>query len=204
METLLLARHAFAASNRDGGTASCTPPGEGLTEEGVEQARLLARELADEPVDLGVSTELRRTRETLELALAGREVPRIVVPELNEIHFGRFDGGPLSAYRAWAWAELPDVPAPGGGESRAEGAARYARGLRTLLGRPESVVLAVGHALSIRYVVDAVTGVVPAARMAPVAHAAVHRLGSRDVSAAADLLEAWSLDPRFRDPPEEG
>lgn len=204
METLLLARHAFAASNRDGGTASCTPPGEGLTEEGVAQGRLLAQALVEERIDLGVSTELRRTRETLELALAGREVPRVVVPELNEIHFGRFDGGPLESYRAWAWAELPDVPAPGGGESRAEGAARYARGLRVLLERPERTVLAVGHALSIRYVVDAVEGVVPAARMAPVAHAAVHRLAAANVADAADLLEAWSREPRFRDPPEEG
>jgi broad specificity phosphatase PhoE len=204
VETLLLARHAFAASNRDGGTASCTPPGEGLTEEGVAQGRLLAQALVEERIDLGVSTELRRTRETLELALAGREVPRVVVPELNEIHFGRFDGGPLESYRAWAWAELPDVPAPGGGESRAEGAARYARGLRVLLERPERTVLAVGHALSIRYVVDAVEGVVPAARMAPVAHAAVHRLAAANVADAADLLEAWSREPRFRDPPEEG
>jgi broad specificity phosphatase PhoE len=204
VETLLLARHAHAASNRDGGTASSTPPGEGLTEEGLEQGRRLAQELAGESIDLGVSTELRRTRETLELALVGREIPRVVVPELNEIQFGRFDGGPLDAYRAWAWAELPDVPAPGRGESRAESAARYARGLRALLERPESVVFAVGHALSIRYVVDAVGGLVPAARMAPVAHAAVHRLSSDDVRTAADLLEAWSGAPRFRDPPEEG
>jgi broad specificity phosphatase PhoE len=204
METLLLARHAFAASNRDGGTASCTPPGEGLTEEGIEQARRLADALAGDAIDLGVSTELRRTRETLDLALAGREIPRIVIPELNEIHFGRFDGGPLAAYRAWAWAELPDVPAPGGGESRADGAARYAGGLRALLERPERVVFAVGHALGIRYVLDAVRGDVPAARMVAVEHASVHRLDGDDVRAAAELLETWSGEPRFRDPPEEG
>jgi broad specificity phosphatase PhoE len=95
METLLLTRHAFAVSNRDGGLASSTPPGEGLTPEGVEQGRALARELEGERIDLGASTELRRTRETLELALAGRAIPRIVVPELNEIAFGRFDGGAL-------------------------------------------------------------------------------------------------------------
>ena len=78
-----------------------------------------------------LESELRRTQETLELALAGRAIPRIVVPELNEIHFGRYDGGPLDDYRAWAWSEPPDVRAPGNGESRADGAARYARGLRT-------------------------------------------------------------------------
>ena len=204
METLLLTRHALAASNRDGGTASCTPPGEGLTAEGVEQGRSLAQELAGERIDLGVSTELRRTRETLELALAGREIPRIVVPELNEIHFGRFDGGPLDDYRGWAWAEPPDLRAPGRGESRADGAARFARGLRVLLARPEPVVLAVGHALAIRYVVDAVEGLVPAARMTPVAHATPHRLSADDLDRAGSLLEAWSAAPRFRDHSNEG
>jgi broad specificity phosphatase PhoE len=204
VDTLLLARHAFAASNSDGGTASCTPPGEGLTSEGVEQGRSLAQALAHERIDLGVSTELRRTRETLELALAGREIPRIVVPELNEIGFGRFDGGPLDDYRGWAWVSPPDVPAPGRGESRAGGAARFARGLRLLLSRPEQVVLVVGHALSIRYVVDAAVGLVPAARMVPVVHASPHRLSADEVDRAASLLESWSAAPRFRDPSNEG
>jgi len=199
-----LVRHALAASNRGGGTASCIAPGEGLTPEGVEQAGRLTSALASEDVDLGVSTELRRTRETLELALAGRDVRQLVVPELNEIHFGSYDGGPLDDYRAWAWAEPPDVPAPGGGESRAAAAARFARGLRVLLGRPEATILAVGHALLLRYVLDAAAGLVPAARMRPVEHAVVHRLGPRDVGAAAELLEGWSRAPRFRDPSKEG
>jgi len=204
VETLLLARHAFAASNSGGGTASCTPPGGGLTPEGVDQGRRLGEALSDVHIDLGVSTEMRRTQETLELALAGRGVPRIVVAELNEIHFGLYDGGPLDDYRAWAWTEPPDVRAPGNGESRADGAARYARGLRTLLDRPEPVVLAIGHALSIRYVVDAGHGLVPAARMAPVPHAEPFRFSADEVEQAASLLERWSAAPRFRDPSKEG
>lgn len=204
METLLLARHAYAVSNLDGGMASCTPPGGGLAPEGVAQARRLAAALAADPVGLGVATELRRTQETLELALAGRDVPRIVVPELDEIGFGSFDGGPLAEYRAWAWAEPAELPAPGGGESRAGAAARYARGLRLLLELPEPVVLAVGHALSIRYVLDAAVGLVPAARMVPVEHAIPYRLTAADVDTAALLLEAWSKAAVFRDPSEGG
>ena len=204
MKELILVRHAFAVSNRDGGTASCTPPGEGLTPEGVEQGRRLALALADQPIDLAASTELRRTSETLELALAGRETPRIVVPELNEIGFGSFDGGPLGDYRAWAWSELPDVLAPGEGESRAQGAARFSRGLRVLLARPEQTILAVGHALMVRYVLDAVAGLPPSARMAPVEHAFPNRLAVAEVESAARLLESWSHAPRFRDPPNEG
>jgi alpha-ribazole phosphatase len=204
MEKLFLARHALAGSNRDGLAAS-TAPGEGLTPEGIAQARRLGELLAHEEIDLGVATDHRRTQETLELALAGRDVPGIVVPELNEIRFGRFDGGQLLDYRAWAGAESPVLEAPGGGESRAQAAARYARGLRVLLERPEKTALAVGHALAVRYVLDAVEGLVPAALMAsPVEHAIAHQLSADDVARAAALLEDWSAEPRFRDPSAEG
>ena len=200
METVILARHALAASN-DAGLASYAAPGEGLTEKGVDQARALGDLLRGEGIGLGIATELRRTQETLEVALKGREVPRIVVPELNEIHFGSFDGGLLAAYREWAGAETPALPAPGGGESRAQAAARYASGLRIVLERPEESGLVIGHALAVRYIVDAAEGLVPASLMlAPVEHARPYRLEASEVEAAADLLESWSLDPRFRDP----
>ena len=200
MEQIFLARHALADSNRDG-LASYAAPGEGLTDEGREQARRLGVLLADETIALGVATDLRRTQETLELALEGRSVPRIVVPELNEIHFGDFDGGLLTDYRAWAGVEAPGLAAPGGGESRAQAAARFARGLRIVLSRPEESALVIGHALAVRYVLDAVNGLVPASlMMAPVEHATPHRLTEDEASRAVELLEAWSRDPRFRAP----
>jgi broad specificity phosphatase PhoE len=174
-----------------------------LTVEGAEQARELGESLAGEEIDLGVCTELLRTRETLELVLAGRSVPRLVVSELNEIRFGSFDGGPLEAYRSWAGSELPDAPAPGEGESRAMAAARFARGLRVLLAREEPTILAVGHALLVRYVLDAARGLVPAPLMLePVAHAFPYRLDLSEVDSAAELLEDWSRAPRFRDHPQ--
>jgi broad specificity phosphatase PhoE len=204
LNEIFLARHALARSNQSG-LAACTAPGEGLTEEGVEQARELGLILAGETLAVGVATEHRRTQETLELALAGRDVPRIVLPDLNEIHFGSYDGGQLVEYRAWAAAESPALEAPGGGESRAQAAARYARGLRELLERPEERALVVGHALAIRYVLDAVDGLVPAALMAsPVQHAVPHRLTGGDLERAATLLETWSADPHFREHSQEG
>jgi broad specificity phosphatase PhoE len=202
VESLVLARHAAAGSNRDG-TTSCTPPGPSLTEEGIGQAHELAELLAGDDVSLGAVTRLARTQETLALALSNRPVPRIVIPELDEIDFGSFDGGPLAEYRAWAASHPPDQPAPGGGESRADAAARFARGLEVILGRPERVVLLVGHALFLRYLLDAAVGLVPAPMMAPIAHASPHRLGATDVRAAALLLSDWSREPRFRDPSEE-
>ena len=159
VDALLLARHAFAGSNRDG-IASCATPGEGLTPEGVEQARALRAELADEPISLAATTELARTQETLALALDGRDVRVIVVPELNEIDFGVVRrrparrvsgvGGGAVAVRAARPAVVRAAPTPPH-DSRA--------GCDVLLARAESVVLLVGHALALRYVARRGSGV---------------------------------------------
>lgn len=198
MRTLLLARHARAGSN-EGGLVSCLPPGQGLTEEGRREARALRAALAGERIDLGVASELVRTQETLELALAGRDVPTRVLAQLNEIHFGSFEGGTLDAYRAWAWEAGPDATCPGGGESRAAAALRVADALGALLALPQQVVLAVGHALPVRYVLDAAAGGSPAQRLAPVAHAVAHRLERHEVETAAATLRTWAERPRFAD-----
>lgn len=204
MEELLLVRHGLAGSNRDA-IASCAIPGEGLTPKGVEQARALRHALATEEISVALTSRLARTQETLSLALDGRDVPVVVSAELDEIHFGSFDGGLLETYRAWAASTPPDQPPPGaGGESRAQAAARYARGLRLVLARSEPRVLVVGHALAIRYWLDAAVELVPAARMAPVDHAWPYRLTRADVERGAELLEAWSRAPMFRDPSIEG
>jgi probable phosphoglycerate mutase len=200
VKTLFLVRHGLAGSNRDD-VASCAIPGAGLTSEGTVQARALGALPAVRGIALGATTELARTQETLRLALGELEVPTLLVPELNEIHFGSFDGGPLETYRGWAAAHSPSVRAPGGGESRADAAARFARGLRVLLAREDATILLVGHALALRYVLDAAAGLVPAARMAPVPHAQPFGLDRDDVLRAAEILEAWSGAPRFRDPP---
>jgi broad specificity phosphatase PhoE len=199
MERVLLVRHAFAGSNRDG-LASSSAPGEGLTEEGRTQALALREVLAGVTLDLGVATDFARTQETLSLALAGRDVPRTVMPALNEIQFGHYDDGPLEVYRGWAASEPPSTLAPGGGDSRASAAARFASGARELLARPEERLLVVAHALVIRYLLDAAESLVPAARMAPVEHASPYALSRADVERAATLLEEWSRAPSFRDP----
>lgn len=142
-------------------------------------------------------SEFLRAQETAEIALAGLQVPRLVMPELNEIGFGRFEGGLLSDYREWAWAAPADADCPGGGESRASAAARWARALELLLRREEETILAVTHALAVRYVVDAAAGTAPAAKMRPVPHAEAVRLDSDAVRRAATLLHAWSASPTF-------
>jgi broad specificity phosphatase PhoE len=202
VERLVIARHAEAESNL-AETVSGLAPGGSLTPAGLEQARALGRALAGDDVGLAVVTELSRTAETVDAALDGRAVPRLVLPDLNEIRFGRFEGGLLGDYRAWAWSAPAGELCPGGGDSRGEAAARYARAFAALLERPEATVLAVTHAVPIRYLLRAVDGLPPQARIDPVPHAEPFRLDATAVARAADLLAAWSREPAFADPPSQ-
>ena len=198
MNRLLLVRHAHARSNADDRISS-TPPGEGLSDLGVEEALALRETLAYEPIGLAFATRLARAQETLELALGSRDVPRLVLPELDEIGFGSFEGGALADYRTWAWSNEPDALCPGGGESRVAVAERLAVALDVLLARPEETVLAVSHALPIRYVLDAGDGIFPAARIAHVPHATPLALDAEAVERAAETLRVWGTAPRFVD-----
>lgn len=197
MKTLILVRHGHSLSNeRD--IVSCAPPGDGLSARGREQAIALRETLLGERVDVGIASELVRTQETLDLALGERPVPRLLLPQLNEIHFGRFEAGPLEAYRQWAWARPAAEACPGGGESRGAAAGRVADALELLAARAEDVVLAVGHALPIRYVLDAADGRLPEPRIEPVAHAEPYVLPFDRVVAAAQALRRWAAAPVFR------
>ena len=197
-----MARHGEAGSNVRG-IVNGIPPGDGLTATGRDEARVLAAGLAATGVELGVATEFLRTQETLAVALDGRDVPQIVLPLLNEIRFGAFDGGPLPDYRRWAWSEEPDVLPPGDGESRAGVAARVADALDVLVTRPEETIFAVSHALPVRYMLDAADGRFPAARIEHVEHCAIHRLTADDARRAAETLRVWAEDAEFRDFPPE-
>ena len=203
MRQLILLRHAHSASNA-ADVVSGAPPGDGLSPLGIEQARALRDALVGVTPDLGLATELRRTQETLKLALAGTPVPSEVFAGLNEIGFGAFEGGSLGRYRDWAWATRPDAPCPGGGESRADVAARLGAALDELLERPEHTILAVSHALPVRYVVDAVAGLAPRCRIEAVPHAEPFRLDVAATAVAAATLHAWSRAPRFRNASFEG
>jgi broad specificity phosphatase PhoE len=197
MDRLIVARHGestFSARRVISGDPDACG---GLTEDGREQARALAAHLRGERIDLAATSAFRRTAETADLALEGRAVPRLVVPELNDIAVGTFEGGPLDAYRAWAWSHGPSEPAPGGGESRADAAARFARGYRELLGRPEPSVLLVAHSLPLRYLLGAARGADPGSRAELVDYAVAEELAADEVEAAVARLERWSAAPAF-------
>ncbi len=153
----MLTRHAHSTLNVEGrvnGDPSVPAP---LTEDGRAQARLLGHQLAELPIELCVHTRFQRTRETAELALAGRDVPRSSEPLLDDIDIGELDGVSIEEYRAWKREHRRDEPFPGG-ESLDGAARRYAAAFRWLLERSEQTSLVVCHEIPIRYALNAAAG----------------------------------------------
>jgi len=198
VERILLARHAesdFSVRTALNGDPSIE--GGSLTPAGREQAEALGMLLRDDPIDLCATTEFRRTRETADIVLAGRDVPRLVVAELNDIRFGSFEGGLLSDYRTWASAAGPADACPGGGESRVVAAGRFARGYRVLLARTEATVLAVTHGLAIRYLLSALIERDPTAVVEAVPYAEPYRFSAAQLERGVARLETWCQSPVF-------
>lgn len=169
----------------------------GLTEHGRQQARSLLDRLESEPIDLCVVTAFGRTRETADLALGDREVPRTVLRDLNDPFYGEFEGKALAEYRKWAGTHGPlDIP-PGAGEARAAIAKRYARAFRFLVERPEETILVVCHSLPIAFALAAADGRRPSARMPLITPAEPHILYKDSLREAAERIEAWVQNPVY-------
>jgi broad specificity phosphatase PhoE len=130
----------------------------GLSPKGKEQARQLGQQLKDEPIDLCVTSRFPRTRETADIVLEGRAIPRLVLPELDDVRMGDFEGHDVSELRAWQLEHGPAAPVPGGGESRVESIQRFVRGYRILLGREEPSIFVVTHGLPVTAVLIALKG----------------------------------------------
>ena len=168
-----------------------------LTEEGRAQARRLGEALADTELGLCVVSEFARTRETADVALVGRDVPRLVVAELNDPRAGEFEGRSLAEYREWRWAHGPLEEPPGGGESSAAVARRIARGFAIVAARPEPTVLVVGHSLPIAYLLGAANRRDPGAKIELLGYGEPHRLSADELARGIERLERWAADPRY-------
>jgi broad specificity phosphatase PhoE len=197
VEAVILARHGesvFSARGLVNGEVGRPGP---LTKRGEDEARALGRAIAGDAIDLCVTSEFERTRQTADLALGDRDVPRVVVRELNDPRYGRFEGAALEDYRGWAAAASSADEVPGGGESRWSILDRYVRGFRRVLARGERTVLVVIHSLPIAYVLAAHDGDLPARRVPLVEHAHPYRLGAFELESAVRLLEDWCAEPTW-------
>jgi broad specificity phosphatase PhoE len=197
MERALLVRHGesvFGARRLATGKVGVRCP---LSERGAAQARALAEEISGEDIDLCVTSELERTRQTGDIALAQRSVRRIVLAELNDPLYGSYEGSPLDAYLTWAHANDSAAEPPGGGEGRQTLVARYAAGFRRIVDRPERTILVVAHSLPIAYVLMALAGLDPAPRVPLVEHAKIHTVSAGELTRAIIRLEAWRAAPTW-------
>ena len=157
MRLFVFARHGESVLNierRINGDPSVEVP---LTEEGKAQAHRLGVEIANIGFDLCVHTRFSRTKETAEIALAGRGIPFAEEPLLDDIDIGDLEGETLEAYRAWKHSHAREVPFPGG-ESLDDAALRYARAFRNLLALQHDTVLVSTHEIPIRYALNGASG----------------------------------------------
>ena len=157
MRLFVFVRHGESVLNierRINGDPSVEVP---LTELGESQAHKLGVEIANIGFDLCVHTRFARTRQTAEIALAGRAVPFAVEPLLDDIDVGDLEGETLEAYRAWKHSHAREVPFPGG-ESLDDAARRYVRGFRNLLALSHDTVLVSTHEIPIRYALNGASG----------------------------------------------
>ena len=199
MDEVVLARHgesAYSARGLGNGDPSVDV---GLTDEGRRQAEALGRALAGDAFDLCVVTRFPRTAATADAALGDRRysVPRLCVPDLDDITLGRFEGKPIDAYREWLREHGPRAPVPGGGESRVDVVARYTRGFRTVLAWPERTVLCVLHGLPVAYARLAATGQPLPLTLAGgnIAYATPYRLSRDELTRAMEGFDAFVRDP---------
>ena len=155
MSRLICVRHGETAWNHDLRLQGQTDTE--LSDLGREQARRLAARLGGEQISAAYSSDLRRCVETAEIALAGRGIGPMLMPELREIHLGDWQGHTTAELRELMPAELERVwanpinEAPRGGETRRELQRRVVAAIRSIADRhPDQTVLVVSHGGALR------------------------------------------------------
>ena len=157
MELYVISRHGESTlnfENRINGDPSVPVH---LTDKGRDEARLLGQQLAHIPLELCIHTRFSRTRETAQIALAGRDVPFVEDAKLDDIDIGKLEGKTVVDYRAWKRGHTRSEAFPGG-ESLDDAARRYADAYEHLLERPETSILVVTHEIPLRYAINAADG----------------------------------------------
>jgi len=144
--TLILARHGETDWNRDGRfQGHADPP---LNQRGREQARALAEQLDQEPLDAIYSSDLRRAYETAEIIGEQKGLEVLVDPELRERDVGPWTGLTLSEVeerfpdqiRLWREGTIS------AGESRESLGARVVEAARRIArAHPDGHVLVITH-----------------------------------------------------------
>lgn len=131
---LLLVRHGITQHNLDGCyTGQTDAP---LSELGRLQASAVGRYLAEEKLDVILSSDLQRARDTARAIARHHNLPVLEDPDLREISMGTWEGMNPEQVQArsieeWTYVRADPIHrAPTGGESFAQVGERAARVLR--------------------------------------------------------------------------
>jgi len=121
----LIARHGRSLFNIDGVVNGDALLDRGLSEQGIAEAQGLGRQISAVAIDVVVLSPFPRAVQTANIALADRDVPHVVEPDLGDIRIGELEGVSLEEYRSYKKGRSRDEPFPGG-ESLNAAARRYA------------------------------------------------------------------------------
>ena len=155
---------------------------------GVAQARALRDRLEGVPLDLAVHTRFGRTRETLDIVLDGRDLPRRECPGLDDVRLGEFEGASVDAYRAWREGRTEE-DRPEGGESRMDALRRYTAAFARLADADADMPLVVTHDIPIRFLANAMQRAHPLdGPVTAVANASVLEVARPDLLRAIDVM----------------
>ncbi|HKI92231.1 MAG TPA: histidine phosphatase family protein [Gaiellaceae bacterium] len=157
MRIFLLARHGQSLFNVAGIVNGDPLLDRGLSEQGIDEAQRLGRQIEPIAIEFAAVSPFPRVVQTANLALEGRDVPRVVEDDLGDVRIGELEGGSIDEYRAQPAHADPALRFPGG-ESLNEAALRYAAAFERLLARDEHVTLVVCHEIPVRYAVNAAAG----------------------------------------------
>lgn len=162
MTVLLLIRHAV--TDVTGKRLSGRTPGVHLSPDGRRQAEALAERLSAVPIAALYASPLERCVETAEVIGERRGLGVQLLPQLEEVAYGRWTGRPLAQLvRTSLWTKIQQSPSSvrfPEGETLAEVQRRAVDALEGVAGRhPRGVVAAVSHADVIRLVLAHYAGV---------------------------------------------
>lgn len=140
-------RTAYSASYRVNGDSGIAVP---LDDEGAMACSDAREHFPVEIVQMWVTSSFPRARQTGELLRDGTDATIRIEPLLDELDYGRFEGGPFLDYARWLQEHGPSSRPDGARESQHEGIHRMLTGVRAALTLPgPRCVVAHGLLLSV-------------------------------------------------------
>ncbi len=192
--TIALVRHGRSAYNLASRLNGDPDVPVHLDETGRDQVAALRERVAELPVDLAVHTRFVRTRETLDILLADRDLPRLECPGLDDVVLGEFEGADIEAYRRFRDEHGQDAR-PRGGESRIDALRRYAAAFARLAQVEADMPLVVTHDIPIRFLSNAIRGEDPLdGPVTSIGNASLLLVSRAELGAAIDVMDAAVRD----------